>query len=130
VTAHHRVGAGSKTPLEILAHINDLLDWARWLARGEQKGQNTTPRSWAEEAARFYAELAALDAEFASGSGLGCPAERLLQGPLADVLTHVGQIAFVRRVAGQPVRGENYFVADIAAGSVSPEQSPPKREFD
>ncbi len=58
------------------------------------------------------------------------PAERLLQGPLADVLTHLGQIAFVLGVAGEPVRGENYFVADIAAGNLGPDQSPPKREFD
>ncbi len=129
-TAQHRVGPASRTPLEILGHVNDLLDWAGWLARGEQKWRNTTPRSWAEEVTRFYAELAALDAEFASVSGPACPAEKLFQGPLADILTHLGQIAFVLGVAGEPVRGENYFVADIAAGSVGADQSPPKREFD
>ena len=53
-----------------------------------------------------------------------------MQGPLADALTHVGQIAMLRRMAGVPVKGENYFVADIVTGRVGPEQAPPKQPFD
>jgi hypothetical protein len=56
--------------------------------------------------------------------------EKLLQAPLADALTHVGQIAMLRRMAGGPVKGENYFVADIVIGRVGPQQTPPKRQFD
>jgi hypothetical protein len=56
--------------------------------------------------------------------------EKLFQGPVADALTHIGQIAMLRRLAGSPVRGENYFRADIAAGRVGPEQTVPAREFD
>jgi hypothetical protein len=61
---------------------------------------------------------------------MACPPERLIQGPIADALTHVGQITFLRRCAGAPMRGENYFVADIAVGRVGEQQSPPRRTFD
>jgi len=61
---------------------------------------------------------------------LHAPAEKVFQGPIADALTHLGQIATRRTLAGAPVRGENYFVADIVAGRVGPEQAPPRREFD
>ena len=56
--------------------------------------------------------------------------EKLFQGPIADALTHVGQLAMLRRMAGAPVRGENYFRADIIAGRVGPEQSARRVEFD
>jgi len=55
--------------------------------------------------------------------------EKLFQGPVADALNHVGQIALLRRMAGCPIKGENYFKADIACGRVGPEQAPPKHEF-
>jgi hypothetical protein len=61
---------------------------------------------------------------------LGHPPEKLFQGPIADALTHTGQIGMMRRMAGHPVRGENYFKAEITAGRVGPEQSSPVREFD
>ncbi len=78
---------------------------------------------------RFFAALAAFDAYLASGAPLHAPAERLFQGPIADALTHVGQLATRRALAGAPVRGENYFVADIVVGRVGREQAPPRREF-
>jgi hypothetical protein len=58
-----------------------------------------------------------------------CSIERLFQGPVADALTHVGQLAMLRRLAGCPIKGENYFRAEIAAGRVGPHQSKPGREF-
>jgi hypothetical protein len=79
---------------------------------------------------RFFDALAAFDAHLASGKPLGAPAEKLFQGPIADALTHVGQIAILRRMASLPVRAENYFRAEIVAGRVGPDQSAPKREFD
>jgi hypothetical protein len=36
----------------------------------------------------------------------------------------------MRRLAGSPIRAENYFVAQIAAGHVGPDQEAPRREFD
>jgi hypothetical protein len=55
--------------------------------------------------------------------------QKLFQGPVADALTHVGQIAMLRRMAGSPMRGENYFVADVAVGRVGPDQAAPTKEF-
>ena len=123
-------GAGLRTPLQILAHVGDLLDWALSMARGEKRFNESTPRGWDEEVARFFEALAALDAYLASDAPLAVPAEGLFQGPVADALTHVGQIALLRRMAGAPVRGENYYVAEIVAGRVGDEQAAPRREFD
>ena len=121
---------GLRTPLQILAHVGDLLDWALSMARGEKRFNESAPRGWDEEAARFFEALAAFDAYLASDAPLGVPAEGLFQGPVADALTHVGQIALLRRMAGAPVRGENYYMAEIVAGRVGDEQAAPRREFD
>ncbi len=128
--AEFRSGDATRTPVQILAHIGDLYDWALSLARGQQKWHNSTPLPWTEEVARFFATLKQFDDYLASEAQLGNPAEQLFQGPVADSLAHVGQIALLRRLSGSPVRGENYFVADIVIGRVGAEQSPPRFEFD
>ncbi len=115
--ADFRVNESTRTPAEILAHICDLLDWGYNLATGKDAGQNTKPQPWGDGVARFFRELERFDSYLASGEPLGAPAERLFQGPIADALTHVGQIAMLRRMAGAPVRGENYFKAEIVAGA-------------
>ena len=99
-------------------------------ATGNEKWKDSAPLPWEQEVRRFYAALDALDRYLASDSALGNPCERIFQGAIADSLTHVGQLAMLRRLAGQPVRGENYSVADIALGRVGPAQSPSRREFD
>jgi len=119
----------SRTPVEILAHIGDLLEWAYWLARGEQKWSNATPLAWDDEVTRFYSLLARFDAELESGEEIAAPLAALFQGPVADALTHVGQPAMLRRLAGEPMKGENYFQADIIVGRVGPEQTAPRRTF-
>ena len=116
------------TPGRILAHMGDLMDWALSMAEGRQTWHNSTPRAWDAEVERFFGALAAFDGYLASPAPLHAPAERLFQGPIADALTHVGQLATRRRLAGAPVCGENYFVADIAVGRVGLEQAPPVRE--
>lgn len=121
---------GTRTPGQILAHIGDLLDWALWLCEGEHRWNASTPLSWDAEVSRFFAGLERLDHRLASDRPLGCPLEKLFQGPIADALTHVGQLAMLRRMAGAPVRAENYFRADIVAGRVGPEQSAKRVEFD
>jgi hypothetical protein len=128
--AELRASPTTRTPLEILTHLGDLLDWATSMARGRQEWKPAPPLPWDREVERFFAALATFDEQLAGGVPPAAPPEKLFQGPIADALTHVGQLALLRRVAGAPVRGENYYRADIAAGRVGPEQSPPVREFD
>jgi hypothetical protein len=126
----YRASETTRTPGQVLAHIADLLDWGLSIAQGKQEWNNSQPQSWETDSRRFFAALAAFDAYLASGEPLGAPVERLFQGPIADALTHVGQIAMLRRMADAPVRAENYFRAEILAGQVGPDQAAPKREFD
>lgn len=128
--AGFHLAATSRTPVQILAHIGDLLDWALALARGEEAWAESSPRAWPDEVSRFYDGLARLEAQLEAHELVKVSVEQLLQGPIADALTHVGQLTLLRRLAGAPVRGENYLKADIAAGRVGPEQSPARREFD
>jgi hypothetical protein len=128
--AAFRASPTTRTPAEILAHVGDLLDWALGLADGRHEWHDSKPLAWPDEVGRFHAALGALDARLAAGKPLACPEERLFQGPIADALTHVGQIALLRRMAGGPMKGENYFKAEIAAGRVGADQEAAKREFD
>ena len=124
------IGPTSRTPGQILAHIGDLLDWALSIAKGAQTWHDSPPDEWQRGVQRFFDGLGRLDAYLASDAPLGAPPEKLFQGPIADALTHVGQLAMLRRLAGARVKGENYFKADIAAGRVGPSQTAPRREFD
>ncbi|HWF37691.1 MAG TPA: hypothetical protein VG322_04180 [Candidatus Acidoferrales bacterium] len=128
--AAFRVGEKSRTPGQTIAHISDLLDWAISLVKGKQEWHDSEPLPWTQAVERFYAALAALDAALASDAPLGGPPEKIFQGPIADAFTHVGQISTLRRLAGYPVRAENYLRAQITMGRVGPEQAPPKQEFD
>jgi hypothetical protein len=128
--ATFRLGESTRTPGQILAHVNDLFDWSVWLLQGEHRWHDAEPLPWDQEVARFFDGLARFDAALASGAPLGCTPERLFQGPIADAFTHVGQIGMLRRLAGAPVRGENYFKADIQVGRVGKEQSEDRVEFD
>ena len=121
--------AAVRTPGEILAHLGDLLDWALELANGTREWRPSAAVRWEQGTARFFKALEALDKRMALGEPLRAPAERVFQGPIADALTHVGQIAMLRRIAGSPVKAENYAKAEVVAGRVGPEQTPPKREF-
>jgi len=121
---------GVRTPARILAHMGDLLDWALSIAQGKEAWHNSAPLEWDAEVARFFAALKAFDGYLASGKKLQTTVERLFQGPIADALQHTGQLTILRRIAGAPIRGENYSKADIVAGRVGAEQPAPKREFD
>ncbi len=125
-----QAGPGSRQAGQILAHLCDLLDWALSQAQGQEKWRNSQPRSWVEDAGRFFTALTALDQYLASGAELHAPAEKLFQGAIADALTHTGQIAMLRRLAGAPVRGENYYRAQIEVGRTGPNQPQAVREFD
>jgi hypothetical protein len=128
--AAFRVAEGSRTPAGILAHVGDLFDWALSQAKGAEAWQDSKPLPWEKEVARFHETLGRFDAYLASDAPLHAPAEKLFQGAVADALTHIGQIAMLRRIAGAPIKGENYSRADIEAGRVGADQAAPKREFD
>ena len=122
-------GDSMRTPIQILAHIGDLFDWALTIAQGKQAWRDSTPLAWDAEVARFFSTIQRFDEYLASASPLADTPERLFQGPVADALWHIGQLAILRRLAAAPIRGENYHKADIAVGRVGPDQPVPKREF-
>ncbi len=128
--AEFRASETTRTPGQILAHLGDLLDWALSQVSGKEKWNDSKPIAWDDGVKRFFAGLKALDDYIASDSVLGCTPERLFQGALADMLTHIGQISMLRRLAGSPVRAENYSRAEIVVGRVGSEQTPPSKEFD
>jgi hypothetical protein len=113
-----RVGDGGRTAGEILAHICDVLDWGLIMAKDKHVWHESLPRAWDLDVERFFHALGAFDDFMASGAPLQAPLDRLFQGPIADALTHVGQIAMLRRLADAPVKGENFFKAHIAIGHI------------
>jgi hypothetical protein len=128
--ATFRASDTSRTPLEILAHIGDLLEWALSISQSKETWKNAETSGWEQQVERFFSSLKALDEYLASAGPMGCTPTQLFQAPIADALTHVGQLAMLRRLAGVPMRGENYFKADIVVGRVGAEQSAPRSEFD
>ena len=127
--ADFQAGEAVRTPGQILAHIGDLFDWALSIAMGQQKFHDSKPLPWEQEVERFFATLKRFDDFLASGEPLHALHEKLLQGPIADALTHVGQIGLLRRLARAPVKGESYYAAKIETGRVGADQAAPKREF-
>lgn len=128
--ATFHIGDKTRTPAQILAHMGDLFDWALSIAQGKQAWRDSAPLAWNSEVERFFASIQKFDDCLASSEPLHGSAEGLFQGPLADALHHIGQIAMLRRLCGSPIRGENYFKADIVAGRVGPDQPAPRREFE
>lgn len=118
-----------KPPGKILTHVGDLMDWALSMANGTQQWRDSTPLPWEQEVQRFFTSLKAFDDYLASDKPVQAPAEKLFQGPVADALAHIGQLAMLRRLAGVPIKAENFFAAEVVAGRVGAEQTPPKREF-
>lgn len=120
----------SRTPVQILAHMGDLMAWGRSMADGSKKWSDSTPLPWDDEVKRFFDRVAGFESYLASDAELHTSVEKLFQGPIADALQHTGQLTFLRRAFGAPIKGENYLKADIAAGRVSAEQAKPRVEFD
>jgi hypothetical protein len=130
--AKYRVTPDSKSPVEILAHMGDLMDWVLRMVQGAPSWTSAEPLPWEREIARFFASLRALDDYFASGAPIRWEPGRVFQGGIADALTHTGQLAMLRRLAGFKMKGESYARADIAVGRVGLDQTAadPKYEFD
>jgi hypothetical protein len=127
--AKFEIGPSPKTPVRILAHMGDLMDWALSLVEGKQKWRDSEPLPWADEEARFFSAVEALDLALATAELDAKTTSRLFQGPIADAIAHAGQVAMLRRMAGCPIRGENYFVAEIAVGRVGIDQAAARKPF-
>jgi len=111
----------ARKPVEILHHINDMLRFANGRFRA-QATQIIAKGTWADELNIFKQQLGDLDNALQELplkgvlNGKPMSMEQLFQGPLCDCMTHVGQIAFLRRLAGSPVATENYVRAEIRPG--------------
>lgn len=125
-----QLGKNARTPVELIAHLGDLFDWALTMARGKAEWTQAKPASWRKEVDRFHASLLALDRHLASDDPLQVTPEELFQGPISDALTHIGQIAIMRRQDNSPVRSEVYVKADISPGRVGTKQPESPFEFD
>jgi hypothetical protein len=122
----------SPSSVSILAHMGDLMDWVRRLLEGEWKWLPQEPLPWPQEVARFFASLKSVDDYLAAGSPIRWDPGRVFQGGIADALTHTGQLAMLRRLAGCKIKGESYARAAIEIGRVGLDQPTPepKAEFD
>jgi hypothetical protein len=125
-----RIGDATRPPVKLVAHVGDLFDWALLMAKGTTTWKDSEPLPWDREVERFFATLKAFDDYLASDAPLHVTTKKLFQGPIADALTHVGQLAMLRRVAGAPIRAENYAVAEIVVGRTGADQVAARREFD
>jgi hypothetical protein len=125
-----RLSTAARTPLQLVDHLGDLMEWAESLARGGDRWAPAPAGGWDAAVARFFRGLSALDAALAAGHPDARPPEQILQGPVADALTHVGQLALLRGLSGAPVRPESFARAEIVAGRVGQTQAAPRKEFD
>ena len=113
-----RIKEDARSPAELLAHIGDLLEGSLYLLKGEMVYLTSSPLPWADEVSRFFAAVKQLDSYLATNAPLACPVEKLIQGPVGDALTHIGQLVMLRRLAGSPVRAASYFTAEIIPGAI------------
>jgi hypothetical protein len=127
--ATYKVAPNARTPVEIVAHLADLMKWGTWLAKGEHVWKAEGSTEWNVELPRFFQLLGELDALIAAEEFNGS-VEKLIQGPIADALTHVGQLSLIRGAAGMPVKPESYARAEIVPGRVGLDQAAAKVEFD
>lgn len=128
--AHRTFGDATRRPVRIVAHMGDLMSWGVSMAGGGKEWKPAGGDDWNTEVERFFTGLAALDAALAGEGEFKGSIDKIIQGPLADALTHVGQLAMLRGMAGAPVRPESYARAVITAGRVGLDQETPRAEFD
>ena len=107
---------GARTPGQVLAHIHVLVEWSTNVVQGGGERPQEAALVWDQAVRRLYQLLQSLDDAVVHAEGKAFPIEKLLQGPIADALTHVGQLTMLRRMAGAPVQTDSYFRADISAG--------------
>jgi hypothetical protein len=126
----YRLSASSRSAVEIVSHLGDLIAWADRMARGEYVWDPQPTTDWTAACDRFFLKLKTLDDALVDATLEKYPAPVIFQGPIADALTHVGQLAIMRGVAGAAVRPESYARAEIQAGRVGRAQAATRKEFD
>lgn len=127
---HRSFGSSTRRPVRIVAHMADLMAWGISLARGDYVWSAEGSENWEREVDRFFGNLSKLDELLAAPGPFPGSMERIIQGPLADALTHVGQLTMLRGMSGSPIRPESYARASISVGRVERDQEPPGREFE
>ena len=123
--AEFRAGTHVRTPHELVWHMTGVIGYARTMLHG---GTYVPPRmpTFSAEVARFHEALSALREDFADPAlEARISDEQFLQGPLSDAMTHAGQLAMLRRLAGSPVASENFIFAEVRRENVSAEQPEP-----
>lgn len=121
-----RATEGVRTPAELLRHMTSVLGYARTHFVGGRYWPEPLD-TLDEEIERFHETLGLLAQHLRNGDPFleGMSEERLLQGPFSDAMTHAGQLALLRRLAGAPVPPENFIVAEIGADRLGPDQAEP-----
>jgi hypothetical protein len=128
--AEQRASASSRAAVEIVSHLGDLMEWAERMARGEYKWAPQPSADWRASCDRFFGALKALDTALVEAPLDAYPADVIFQGPVADALTHIGQLALMRGIAGIPIKPESYARAEIVTGRVGRDQSATRKEFE
>ena len=123
-----RAVEGLRTPAQLVCHMTSVLGYARTFFVGGSYRPDELP-SLRDEIRRFHEMLEDLSRHLAAGPPLrgGISAERLLQGPFSDAMTHAGQLAMLRRLAGIPVAPEDFSMANISPERLGPDQPEPAR---
>ena len=120
-----QAGHQIRTPAELVRHMTSVLGYARTFFIGGKYWPEALP-SLQDEVARFHEMVEDLARHIeASEIWPNVSEEQLLQGPLSDAMTHAGQLALLRRMAGAPVAPENFVVADITAERLGSDQAEP-----
>lgn len=123
------IGHGARTPVEVLRHMTSLMGYTQTFFRGGSYPM--VPEALAtfeQEVARFHDMLGGVGDLLKSDEPLrDISTEQLLQGPLADTMTHVGQLALMRRLSNSAVRGENFVFAEVRADRLGVNQATPAR---
>jgi hypothetical protein len=119
--ATFEAGRGVRTPGELVHHMSELFAHLLAAFRAEDPTALEPISDLDQAARRLYRLIGETHSLLATHPlrrhGL---AERILQGPFADAMTHAGQLALLRRLAGYPVPAEDFFAADIASEQLQP----------
>lgn len=117
-----------RTPVELLRHMTSLMGYVRTFFVGGSSPVTPEPLpTFTEEIARFHETIESVGSLLSGGTPCSISTAQLLQGPFADTMTHVGQLAMLRRLADSPVPPENFIYADIRPERLDANQPPPAR---